>query len=266
MEWTENYDNRLISLTKQLESVEEIEKYLPKFSPGSIMNRIKLLQRNGKIPKNAKIRMKNWNEDKLIKFALNGYSTIEISREFKGTNPGMIAARLSTLRAEGKLPKDFTISKTSKNNRNMKNKPQKSKTKKTSQINKQILNQPQSFLELNERLSRIEAIVIRSDGQHEKISGINELENIILDVSIDISSLKEKIQYLKNNEMILIRSKISAIERRMITLESLLDNINTELNFQKLMWAAFQKASEDNQSKELIHILKDVENIIGDNF
>ncbi|HNW79907.1 MAG TPA: hypothetical protein PKJ91_00330 [Methanoregulaceae archaeon] len=278
MNWTADSDKNLIYLTKKFQSVEELKDYLPDYPAGSIMNRIKYLQRRGKIPRNVKFRMKNWDEDKLIDLALQGLSTIEISKKFSGTSSGTITGRLNTLRAEGKLPHDYIVSQKSDVNRFGKKEttkesnkksiwkaPPKKKSKLTelesgSASNEPLVNQSQLFFELNERISKLETINTITLPYNDEIDG---LKCEISELTANIKDVTQKIHHVAQNEMVTILSKISELNRRLITIEAMIESHQSQLNYQKLMWAAFQKAAENSQSQQIIQILKETEKIIS---
>lgn len=109
MKWTILQEKKLITLADCKMSVEEMKKDFPSISAGSIANKLIQLRREGKISSEFKIRMKKWDEKKLIDLANKGLTVQEIANYFPNTTTGTIIGRLATLKNEGKLSKGFVI-------------------------------------------------------------------------------------------------------------------------------------------------------------
>jgi uncharacterized membrane protein YkvA (DUF1232 family) len=108
-QWKLSDDEKLISLAHQNLSVEEIKEYFSDFSDGSIAIRLNVLKKQKKLSADFKIRMKNWDEEKLIEYARQNLSGTEIAQKYPGLSVPTITGRLYCLRREGKLPKDYNI-------------------------------------------------------------------------------------------------------------------------------------------------------------
>jgi uncharacterized membrane protein YkvA (DUF1232 family) len=107
--WEETDDLTLISLADQNLSVEEMQKYLHNFSDGSIAIRLNVLKRHNRLPRNFKIRMKNWDEINLINFVKEGLSPYEIAEKYPGISINSIIGRLYTLKKEGEISTNYSI-------------------------------------------------------------------------------------------------------------------------------------------------------------
>jgi hypothetical protein len=265
-EWTKDDDSELITLAKRNLSVEEIHRLFPGVSEGSISARLNTLRKQGHLPKRFKIRMQQWDEDAVISLANKGLTASEIAGISPKTTVGVVIGRLTTLKNEGKLPKNYII-RTGKKQKVVKE-PITEKTQQIELFDEQNLardpdnNNSKIYLDLSSRLSKLEAELVSNSRVSDSYEATQQkTRREISQVSADVNVLKRKVEGFSHHEMDPILKSISDLERKIIKVEAVMGGLQQTLDSQKKMWDSFRQAVEHHGSSELITIVRDAENI-----